>query len=70
MSVLENKKGFFSFLKSTNYNLKQLKTKKPLKSKKLLKDKSKKGYKGFQIQHEKEPHKFVTDFKNECKKLH
>ena len=36
----------------------------------LLEDKPKKGYKRFQIQHEKEPHKFVTYFKNECKKLH
>ena len=41
MSSLKNKKGFFSFLKSTNYNLEQLKTKKPLK------DKSKKGFLSF-----------------------
>ncbi len=41
MSFLKNKKGFLSFLKSTNYNLDKLKTKKLLKSKKFLKDKSK-----------------------------
>ena len=46
MSSLKNKKGFFSFLKSTNYNLDQLKTKKPLKSKKS-KSQSKRGFLSF-----------------------
>ena len=51
MSSLKNKKNFFSFLKSTNYNLDQLKTKKPLKSKLKLehkfKPKDKKGFLSF-----------------------